>query len=314
MNIPGQSFKQLCLMLLCLLASGCSGCSGGGSSKPPPPPRTEDPIAQARELYRKATDAPHFRNANERVNVYLTTNSDAIARHHPGAKDKATLQAILRKPLDDEVDKLDDAALYQKFLQTIIGLDPAEIAEVENASLKLLDAHYLEACFLFREIARSMPLQGLSPLEQAEYCFGWVNRHVVLQEGREDFLPPQYVLQRGQGNAVERAVVFLSLLQQLTPAANSAAPHIEACLIALPGKDSHTRPILAGVLIDTKGKPEVYLFDPRLGLPLPGPKGKGIATLAQLQTKPAAILDSLKLPGDALKYDVTEKEAIKKDQ
>ena len=32
--------------------------------------------------------------------------------------------------------------------------------------------------------------------------------------------------------------------------------------------------------MDGSGK-DVYLFDPNLGLPLPGPKGEGIATLAQ---------------------------------
>jgi hypothetical protein len=51
---------------------------------------------------------------------------------------------------------------------------------------------------------------------------------------------------------------------------------------------------------------ELYLFDPRMGLPIPGPDGKGIATLSQVRAD-SKVLDQLKV--DALKYDVTTAQA-----
>ena len=240
----------------------------------------------ARELYRDATEAPQFRDANERTNSYLDVHPDVLTRHNPGTKDKATLQALLRKQSGVDIDKLDDRALYQKFLIQFVGLNPSEIDEVDSTTFKLLDAHYLEGCSLLREVVRSMPLQGMTPLEQAAFCFSWVNRQIVLQEGRDELLPPQYVLQRGQGSAAERAFLFISLLQQLTPPQEASAPRLDGCLIALPGKDGRFRPWLTGVLITTKDRSDLFLFELRLGMPVPDPSdptGKKIATLAQLR-------------------------------
>ncbi len=62
-----------------------------------------------------------------------------------------------------------------------------------------------------------------------------------------------------------------------------------------------------GVLVHDK--PDVYLFDPRLGLPLPGPKGEGIATLKAACTDPT-VLSQLTV-SDAHRYDVTPEQAAK---
>ena len=52
---------------------------------------------------------------------------------------------------------------------------------------------------------------------------------------------------------------------------------------------------------------DIYLFDARLGIPLPGPKGEGIATLAQVRAQPA-VLQQLGL--DAKNpYDVSQDQA-----
>jgi hypothetical protein len=107
-------------------------------------------------------------------------------------------------------------------------------------------------------------------------------------------LPPLYVLKRGEGSSRERAFVWFALLQQLD---------LDVCVIAVPDKSAGPRPWLAGVLIPNGDKTEVYLFDARLGLAVPGPKGQGIATLAQLQADPH-LLDQLKSGVDGLDYDV----------
>jgi hypothetical protein len=52
---------------------------------------------------------------------------------------------------------------------------------------------------------------------------------------------------------------------------------------------------------------DIYLFDTRLGMPLPGPGGKGIATLKQVREQPA-ILNALNID-EKHRYDVTAQEA-----
>jgi hypothetical protein len=279
-----------------VILSGCSGCNRTAIKTTQSSPVPADSLQVARDLYRRASEAASFRDANEQVNNHLSSHSDALTKHRAGSRDPAKLKELLAKRGVD-VAKLDDRALYLKFLETVVGLDPSEIEEVDNTAFRLLDAHYLEGCFLFREIARSMPLQGLGPLEQAEFCFSWVVRQVVLQENREELLPPQYVLKRGQGSSRERAVVLAALLQQLD---------LDTCVIAAPDANGTMKPWLVGVLIPAEDQNKVYLFDARLGQRVPGAKGVGTATLADLQADPK-LLDAFKGTGDSPSYDVDAK-------
>jgi hypothetical protein len=52
---------------------------------------------------------------------------------------------------------------------------------------------------------------------------------------------------------------------------------------------------------------DVYLFDPHLGLPLPGPNGEGVATLTQAREK-SEVLGQLNID-DKLRYPVTKEQA-----
>src|SRR5262249_14339331 len=129
-------------------------------------------------------------------------------------------------------------------------------------------------------------------------AFAWAVRQVRLREYEGPTLPPQPVLRRGWGTAMERSLVFFAALRQLG---------LDGCFLALP-RPSQDRPRYGacGVLIPGKEKPEIHLFDPRLGLPLPGPKGQGTATLADVRTQP----DVLKqLSADKQDYDVSPEQA-----
>jgi hypothetical protein len=275
------------------LLSGCSGCDRTGSSTTKTGKEVKtDYLAAARDLYRKAGEAASFRDANEQVNKHLEQQPDALAKIQ-AAKEPATVKRLLAARGVDAA-KLDDLAAYLKLLETAVGLDKGELEEVGSANFRLLDAYYLESCFLLREISRSMPLEGLTPLERAEFCFRWVMRQVVLEEVRDEMLPPQYVLKRGEGSSRERAFVWFALLQQLD---------LDVCVIAVPDQSGGPRPWLAGVLIPSGDKTDIYLFDARLGLPLAGPKGQGIATLTQLKADPH-LLDHFKTGVDGLGYDV----------
>jgi hypothetical protein len=199
-------------------------------------------------------------------------------------------------------------------LSKAFGLDAGERAEMDNSRFTLLDAHHLEMCFLLRDAARSLDLKGLgrgadgkpvrpTALDQATLAFQWVMRQVRLQEGVET-LSPQFVLRRGWGSAMERALTFLALLDQM---GWNDEPAVEmlGCLVFCPGKDTGILRLWAcGVVFDRK--PEIYLFDPRLGLPIPGPEG-GVATLAQVRKNPG-LLEQFNTE-KAERYDVTAEQA-----
>src|SRR5262249_15613661 len=102
------------------------------------------------------------------------------------------------------------AALREPF-----NLDAADLEEVEDTTFRPLDAYHLFSCFLLREAAKPIEVQGLPQRQQAAAALAWVMRQVMLQENDAALLPPHLVLGRGYGSARERALVFLSLLQQI---------------------------------------------------------------------------------------------------
>src|SRR5438132_13105820 len=230
-------------------------------------------FSAARDLIHKAVDYDDCRYAVQQLNLYLD-----------GAPEKP------RPPRKEEIDLLKDREWF--------GLDDGELAEVQRDSFTPLDAHHLDLCLLLQDAVRSLRLDRLAPREQARACFDWVMRQVQLRDRAGDALPPDFVLRRGWGTALERAQIFLAVLQQLS---------IDGCMLAVPGKPGEPalRYWLPGTLI---GK-DIYLFDTRVGLPLPGPRGQGIATLAQVRAQPA-VLQQLGL--DAKNpYDVSQDQAAK---
>ncbi len=84
-------------------------------------------------------------------------------------------------------------------------------------------------------------------------------------------LLPWQVLMYGHGDAWQRSRLFILLCRQL---------EIDAVMLAFDdtGDPARPRPWLPAVLLHGK----LYLFDPTLGLPIPGPGGKGIATLSDV--------------------------------
>lgn len=91
-------------------------------------------------------------------------------------------------------------------------------------------------------------------------------------------------LWRGTGDAMQRAGVFLQLCRQAS---------VSAFLLAIQTPNSGVlAPWALGVLIGN----DVYLFEPELGIFIPGPDQVGIATLAQARQDPS-ILRRLNVPG-----------------
>lgn len=190
-------------------------------------------------------------------------------------------------------------AFRAAFLKRHFGLKDDEWSEITSGTFTLLDGHHLEVSFLLRDVAASFTRDALSDdtptLTKAAAAFDWTMRNVRLIEGKEGEAPhpPIFVMRRGQGTVVERSLIFLALLHQFD---------IPGCLIVLPEEQSGKSQMwTCGVLVDRS----IYLFDPRMGLPVPGPNGEGVATLADVQTKPE-LLKQL-APG----YDVTTEQSRK---
>lgn len=297
--------------------------------------KPEDPLETVRATLAKETDLTSCRNALQQLNLYLQQRPDTISATL--TPDELTL---LSKEFGKREEDLQDpkraSEWWAAYLREKLGLDQDEISEVQSTVFTPLDAHQLDQCFLLKDVARSLNVERLKPLQRAEAAFAFVVRQVRLREGSSQAsvadVPPQFVLRRGWGSSPERAMLFLALLRQLG---------LKGCMIACPAdavrledlavlsgisamgladlpwaallRSSLAEPPrqdptawrywLPGVVIER----QIYLFDPRLGLPLPGPNGQGIATLEQARQQ-AHLLGQLTIDRTA-PYDITPLQA-----
>ena len=280
------------LSVLCLLSSafwfsgvGCNRVQratkvvNGTQSGKAGGTQTDEALDAARDILRKEVGLKAYRNAVQKLNTYFSRHPE----QRPQPQSDAELDLLVQK----------------------VALEDDELAEITSNTFTSLDAHYLDLCFLMRDAARSLGIQELPPLQQAEKVFAWITREVRLREEGGPPLPPQFVLRRGWGTPLERALIFLEMLNQM---------RLEGCLLAFPaepGSQGFAQFWLAGVLVQG----EIYLFDTRLGLPLPNPDAKGEvpATLEQVREKVRNNVDPFRRLAldDKHRYDVTRDQAGK---
>jgi hypothetical protein len=264
------------ILFLYLTLGGSTPGTGDGNKDD----RTgENALDAARAALAKDTDLDTCRSALQQINTHLARG--------PGERPPA-------------LDPAEKERLRDRF-----GLTGEELAEVESSTYTFLDAQYLDCCFLLRDAARSLDVKAPgaggdgkslrpAPTERAAAAFAWVVRQVRLEEDRgEEPVPPQFVLRRGWGTALDRSLIFLALLEQVghgDEADPGPGGGLVGCLLLRPGKEPAGQRLWAcGVAAEVDKKRNLYLFDPRLGLPLPGPGGRGIATLAAARTGPAML-------------------------
>ncbi len=335
-----------CLFLGCfiLLVSGfATGCNAPEndiertSRAQSPQSLLENVKASLREV-RPSVNA--YRNAVQQLNIYM---DQAMA---------------------DQTFKLSEgelALLNQNLLRGVADR-LKRISSLEGRSFDIVDAHYLDASFLFRDAARTLvadvgdqpPKNDVAAWHEynlllARHAFGWAMRHVqhTARLPGTDAWPAQEILRRGSGDTEERLRVFLCLMEQLNlfraeerrlvelaqqmstltdetrlqALAKEEASlrdsinrfKLDACAVTRQveivdetgGKSIRSVPWAAGVLIGG----ELYLFDLRLGLPIPGQDGQGIATWKQLKQNPQWLqalyqgLDDPVLPGQLEKAE-----------
>jgi hypothetical protein len=251
------------LLLLSILLTGCTRLPPGDRSASGGDVEVASVSAMVQPL-RQSADLANCRNVLQQLNAQLARSPEALPPRLG----------------NDELG----------FLRQTLSLSDEELNEVNSSSYTLLDAPYLEQCFLLHDAARGLEVDDRPADVRAARAFAWVMCQVALTDDNEELVPPAEVLRRGWGTAMQRAVVFLALLEQLD---------VPGCMLAVPGGTA-PRYWAPGALAGG----EVLLFDTRLGTPLPGPDGRRILTLAHLRTTP----DPLKRL-EWIGYDVTTAQA-----
>ncbi|NBO92277.1 MAG: hypothetical protein EBV06_08185 [Planctomycetia bacterium] len=252
-----------------------------------------------------------FAKSGETNDLSLVRTMLAKPNDLPGCKTVvARLNAHLRASPQHQPPEMPTAERDR--IKSDLGLTDDEVAEVASPTFTPLDANHLETCFLLRDAALSLETTvaqdrnttiRLSPLERAEAGFAWVCRQIRLQKLDLEPPPVAFGLRRGWGTPTDRAITYLALIEQFGLDEEDTAG-LQGCLLYVPGKNG---PRLWACGVAVGAKPDsLYLFDPRMGLPIPGPDGKGIATLAQTQAD-AKILRQL--DAGMAKYDVTTDDA-----
>jgi len=191
-------------------------------------------------------------------------------------------------PLDPELDEY----LSQR-------VSPSQIAAIREPRFHQIDSFHIESCFLARDVALGLTAGMDDDLEKAIRLFDWTVCNVALDSAeatKRAPVHPRWTLLLGHGTEQERAWVFMNLLRQagiesvyLGYPADSGESTIPIAPSKSPDEPAY-RLWLPAALIDGK----LYLFDVRLGMPVPGPSGKGVATLDQVLKQPE-ILNQLSL-------------------
>ena len=244
----------------------------------------EDSLREARDSLAREPDLATCKAAIGKVNNHLGQHPDL----RPPTPDAQTL-----------------AKLREQF-----GLDAGDLAELESVTYTPLDARYLDECLLFRDAARSLDTEEMSnlgkplrphPLDRAVAAFRYIVRQIRTIPFAWDTVPPAFALRRAWGDPTERALAFLALLQQ-----DRGPEPLRGCVLMLADKASgKPKPWACGVIVGDEKS--VYLFDLRMGLPVPGPDGNGVATL-EAAIKNPAVFAQLDASPEA-RYDVTPERA-----
>jgi hypothetical protein len=263
-------------LILALALTALAGCGRQSTGPKQAATKQADPYAEltqsAQETFRKSGDLATCRSLVEQLNRYLG-RGDPVKKPEalPGAR-----EALLKNEL---------------------SLTDEEVAEVGRQEFTPLDAYWLHETILFRDVARALDVGGLPAADRARAALEWVVTNLRPVEHDGPALPPSYCALRGGGTTLERTYALLRLLHQLD---------LDYGLVGDESAAQSPNGVWAvGVLADG----QILLFDVRLGLPLPGPDGKGTLTLAQARTEAEPFRP---LAADARPaYDVTPDRARK---
>jgi tetratricopeptide (TPR) repeat protein len=148
------------------------------------------------------------------------------------------------------------------------------------------EGRLLQEAVWLRDISRWAQGESFDDVTRATALFDWTVRNIQL-DADASRLPnrPWQVLVYGHGTAEKRAWVFALLCRQ---------QGLDVVVASVPGRAQPQAEGSATTADASQGEPsfwlpallsegQLYLFDTRLGLPIPGPNGQGVATLEAVQ-------------------------------
>lgn len=166
-------------------------------------------------------------------------------------------------------------------LDPLVSTLPAELQkyidqnDLATLTFRPYEARLLQESIWLRDISNWARGNALDDLGIAQNLFDWTVRNIQLTTREElngRHHRPWQALMYGRGTADERAWIFTLLArQQGMPVVMLAYPD--------PENPEALKPWLPALL----SKGELYLFDPQLGLPIPGPADQPVATLAAVR-------------------------------
>jgi len=151
------------------------------------------------------------------------------------------------------------------------------------------DGYALQEAVYLRNAALWARGDALDDLSRAKNLFDWTVRNIQLEEDAKQRIPlfPWESLIFGRGTAMERAWLFILLARQ---------EGLDAVLLAIADPAENTpiargirplQPWCAAVFIDNNA----YLFDPLLGMPIPGKDGIRHDAQGRLELQPATLAE-----------------------
>jgi hypothetical protein len=172
-------------------------------------------------------------------------------------------------------------------LASLCRLTENEVTDLGQRTFTPGDALYLEQCLTIRAGLRALNLDARPASERGKLAFEWVCRTAYVDSRMPTPVPGGLTLQIGYGASLSRAYAVLAVWQQVG---------LDGCLVgpaslkdtrALVPRNSalESAPVRACGL---KIGPDIFLYDPAAGKPVPTADGKGVLTLAAARTNPAA--------------------------
>jgi hypothetical protein len=229
--------------------------------------------------------------------------------------------ARLRFDLQD-VFELREAVWMRDVAKSVTARHRRQRANFDSALEAQQDAPWM------RELYESFGGDAVEDLLLAAAIFDWTVRNIQLDEmpnasiaegaspptgARGRVLQPAFpgpgermygweALLLGHGDALERCKVFVRVARQAG---------LDVVLLH-PDEGAESGAWIAATVIHDEARENLrlYLFDPALGIPIPGPKGQGVATLAQLLAEPELLrqLDVEEVPAVAFENGDPPKE------
>lgn len=273
-----DSLSVLLVLGAALFAAGCnSGSTGGAKSGTTPAANAEKEAREhCADLIRSVWGTFQLRDMG--VSTDLRAGVSLLNQWRQACGGDAKLQAVAAP----------DAARNAL---------SAELMNLINEERFLpRDGEHLRDCVLFKRVNTYAIGRAESELGRVVNLFQHAVRAVTLVPEKADALPltPYEIYLFGKGTAADRAWIFSAMLRQLKIDAVLIIP--KAAIDEKKEGDEQNppreQPFLVGVLLGD----DAFLFDPRLGLPLPAlgakPQMAGspqVATLAQALTEPGVL-------------------------